>query len=119
LRTEGASELVAERYAFVDDDKAPLNGDPDLIAADDRARRARGYMKGPASQYVNKGANTLRQAENAARIILGTFTLNDERDHWIRFKNTKEDNTTEFMHNYFEIVPRSVITNTAKPEDKN
>ena len=118
LRTEGSSELVKERYAFVDDDAAPLNGDPDLIAADDRARRSRGYMKGPASQFVNKGANTLRQAQNAARIILGTFTLSDERDHWIRFKNTKEDNTTEFMHNYLELVPKSVISDPSKPEDK-
>ena len=75
-------------------------------------------MKGPASQYVNKGANNLRQAENAARIILGTFTLNDNRDHWIRFKNTKEDNTTEFMHNYLELVPKSILSDPSKPEDK-
>ena len=93
-----------------------MGGDPDLIDADDKARRNRGYMKGPASTFVASGSATLRQAPSAARIILGTFQLTDG-DHWIRFKNTKEDNTTEFMHNYLEIVPRSIITDPSKPED--
>ena len=118
LRTESASELVKERYAFKLDDGNELQGDPDLIDADDKARRNRGYMKGPASSFVGSdGSKSLREARNAARIILGTFTLT-EGDHWIRFKNTKEDNTTEFMHNYLEIVPRGVISDPSKPEDK-
>ena len=116
LRTEATSPLVKERYAWLDDNGEVLKGDPELIAADDRARRNRGYMKGPASTYVNKGAQTLREAYNAARIIIGTFTLS-EGDHWIRFKNTEESNTTEFMHNYLEIVPKSVISDPSKPED--
>ena len=90
----------------------------ELIAADDKARRARGYMKGPASALVNQGTQTLRQAHNAARIILGTFTLSDG-DHWIRFKNTEESLTTEFMHNYLELVPKSVISDPSNPEDIN
>ena len=115
LRWEASSPFVKERFAFKDDD-LDLGGDPDLIDADDKARRNRGYMKGPASTFVASGSATLRQSPSAARIILGTFQLTDG-DHWIRFKNTKEDNTTEFMHNYLEIVPRSIITDPSKPED--
>lgn len=119
LRTEATSDLVAERYDWKDDDdQNTLKGDPELIAADDKARRARGYMKGPASALVSGGSKTLRQAENAARIILGTFTLG-EGDHWIRFKNTEESTSTEFMHNYLELVPKSILSDPSKPEDKN
>ena len=117
LRTEAASKLVAERFAFVTDSKL---GDPEAIDEDDKARRNRGWMKGPASAFVGDGTTPLRDAETAARLILGTFTLT-EGDHWVRFKNVMEgDNTVaEFMHNYFEIVPRGIIMDPANPEDKN
>ena len=117
LRTEAASKLVAERFAFITDSKL---GDPEAIDEDDKARRNRGWMKGPASAFVGDGTTPLRDAETAARLILGTFTLT-EGDHWVRFKNVMEgDNTVaEFMHNYFEIVPRGIIMDPANPEDKN
>jgi uncharacterized surface protein with fasciclin (FAS1) repeats len=117
LRTEAASKLVAERFAFVTDSKL---GDPEAIDEDDKARRNRGWMKGPASAFVGDGTTPLRDAETAARLILGTFNLS-EGDHWVRFKNVMEgDNTVaEFMHNYFEIVPRGIIMDPANPEDKN
>lgn len=117
LRTEAASKLVAERFAFVTDSKL---GDPEAIDEDDKARRNRGWMKGPASAFVGDGTTPLRDAETAARLILGTFNLT-EGNHWVRFKNVMEgDNTVaEFMHNYFEIVPRGIIMDPANPEDKN
>ena len=117
LRTEAASKLVAERFAFITDSKL---GDPEAIDEDDKARRNRGWMKGPASAFVGDGTTPLRDAETAARLILGTFNLS-EGDHWVRFKNVMEgDNTVaEFMHNYFEIVPRGIIMDPANPEDKN
>jgi hypothetical protein len=117
LRTESSSKLVAERFAFVTDSKL---GDPEAIDEDDKARRNRGWMKGPASAFVGDGTTPLRDAETAARLILGTFNLS-EGDHWVRFKNVMEgDNTVaEFMHNYFEIVPRGIIMDPANPEDKN
>ena len=93
-------------------------GGEEAVEDDDKARRNRGYMKGPASAFVDGGATSLRNSLNSARIIIGTFQLT-EGDHWVRFKTVMENPATEFMHNYFEIVPRSVITNTAKPEDKN
>jgi hypothetical protein len=102
---------------FVTDSKL---GDPEAIDEDDKARRNRGWMKGPASAFVGDGTTPLRDAETAARLILGTFNLT-EGDHWVRFKNVMEgDNTVaEFMHNYFEIVPRGIIMDPANPEDKN
>ena len=117
LRTEATSKLVAERFAFITDSKL---GDPEAIDEDDKARRNRGWMKGPASAFVGDGTTPLRDAETAARLILGTFQLT-EGDHWVRFKNVMEgDNTVaEFMHNYFEIVPRGIIMDPANPEDKN
>lgn len=118
LRTESGSELVRQRFAFETDDNLMREGGEEAIEDDDKARRNRGYMKGPASAFVNSGSTSLRNSFNSARIIIGTFQLT-EGDHWIRFKTVLENPATEFMHNYFEIVPRSIITNTAKPEDKN
>ena len=114
LRRESNSEVVKERFAFKTD--AQLENDPDLIDADDKARRNRGYMKAPASAFTSSGI-PLRNCHAAARIILGKFYLTDG-DHWIRFKNTVEDNTTEFMHNYLEMVPNVVMSDPSKPEDK-
>ena len=67
-------------------------------------------MKGPASAFVGDGTTPLRDAETAARLILGTFTLT-EGDHWIRFKNAYENDngTNQFMYDYFELVPLSYI----------
>lgn len=117
LRTEKGSDLVAERFAFKKDSGTELQGDPDLIEADDKARRNRGFMKGPASAFVNSGKTNLRDAYNSARIILGTVALS-EGDHWIRFKNVMGNSSSEFMHNYFEMVPKSVLSDPTKPEDK-
>ena len=118
LRTEDTSELVRQRFAFKTDTELMKEGGEEAVEDDDKARRNRGYMKGPASAFVDGGSTSLRNSLNSARIIIGTFQLT-EGDHWIRFKTVMENPKTEFMHNYFEIVPRSVITNTAKPEDKN
>ena len=117
LRTESASQLVKQRFAFITDKRL---GDPEAIDEDDKARRNRGWMKGPASAFVGDGTTPLRDAETAARLILGTFNLT-EGDHWIRFKNVMEGGNTvaEFMHNYLEIVPRGIIVDPSNPEDKN
>ena len=74
-------------------------------------------MKGPASAFVNSGKTNLRDAYNSARIILGTVAIS-EGDHWIRFKNVMGNSSSEFMHNYFEMVPKSVLSDPTKPEDK-
>lgn len=115
LRTESGSVLVAQRFAFVKDSEIIKAEGEEAVEEDDKARRARGFMKGPASWFVSDGS--LRDGYNSARIILGTFQLT-EGDHWIRFKSVMENPAAEFMHNYFEIVPRGIITDPSKPEDK-
>jgi hypothetical protein len=95
----------------------------DVIKENDKAMRNRGYMKGPASCVLNKNDDSMRKSELALRKIVGTFNIT-KGDHWLRFKNVTEneksgENYLQFNQDYLEIVPTSVISNPAKPEDQN
>ena len=41
-------------------------------------------------------------------------------DHWFRMKNVREDQATNSQghHDYFEIVPKAVVTDPTMPEDR-
>ena len=87
----------------------------------DKAMRNRGYMKGPASIVLDAtvARGTMRDSEQSIRKIIGTYRL-DKGDHWLRFKDVSENSTgklKQFDQDYLELVPTSVITNQAKPED--
>jgi hypothetical protein len=75
--------------------------------------RNRGYMKGP-SIYTYGGNMTARDYEGALRKIITTKYL-AKGDHWIRIKNVMEDDNGyyQFMHDYIEIVPMTVLRNEA------
>ena len=93
------------------------------IKENDKAMRNRGYMKGPASCVLNKEDDSMRKSPLALRKIMGTFNITTG-DHWLRFKNVTENemsgtNYLQFNQDYLEIVPTSVISNPAKPEDQN
>jgi hypothetical protein len=93
------------------------------IKENDKAMRNRGYMKGPASCVLNKEGDSMRKSPLALRKIIGTFNITTG-DHWLRFKNVTENekdgnNYLQFNQDYLEIVPTSVISNPAKPEDQN
>ena len=97
--------------------------DEDLIKENDKAMRNRGYMKGPASCALNKDGESMRKSELALRKIIGTFNIT-KGDHWLRFKNVTENEMSgteylQFNQDYLEIVPTSIISNPAKPEDQN
>lgn len=79
--------------------------------ANDKAMRNRGYMKGP-SIYTYDGNQSARDYEGALRKIITTKYLT-KGDHWIRIKNVMEDDNGyyQFMHDYIEIVPMTVIRN--------
>ncbi|MBQ2969653.1 MAG: fasciclin domain-containing protein [Bacteroidaceae bacterium] len=79
--------------------------------ANDKAMRNRGYMKGP-SIYTYGGNLAARDYEGALRKIITTKYLS-KGDHWIRIKNVMEDDNGyyQFMHDYIEIVPMTVIRN--------
>ena len=45
---------------------------------------------------------------------------NENVDHWVRIKNVSSDWTnTALMLDYFEIVPKGIITDPTNPEDRN
>jgi hypothetical protein len=90
----------------------------------DKAMRNRGYMKGPASCILeDEESKSMRRSDLALRKIVGTFKIT-KGDHWLRFKNVKDSETNEngkyyeFNQDYLEIVPTSIISNPAKPEDQ-
>ena len=93
----------------------------DEILENDKSMRNHGYMKGPASCILQKdGEKSMRASDMAIRKIVGTFKI-DKGDHWLRFKNVtgSGNKDREFNQDYLELVPTSVISNPAKPEDQN
>jgi hypothetical protein len=93
-------------------------GDEETDNENDKAMRNRGFMKAPAS-IVRTPGQTIRDWELTVRAILTTVHLTEGVDHWVRLKNvsTPYDNVG-LMLDYFEIVPKGVITDPSKPEDK-
>ena len=83
----------------------------------DKAMRNRGFMKAPASIQRFAG-ETIRDWDMTVRVILTTTHLAEGVDHWVRIKNVKPDWTgTALQLDYFEIVPKGIVTNPVSPED--
>ena len=78
----------------------------------DKQMKNRGYLKGPTtfSGYNEYTAGTARNEESALRKVITTKYLS-AGEHWLRFKNVNEndDGTSQFMHDYIEIVPMGFI----------
>ena len=73
--------------------------------ANDKAMKNRGYVKGPTTYYYN-GSTLARNDNSVVRKVITTKYLG-KGDHWVRFKNVKEDDDgkAQFMHDYLEIIP--------------
>ena len=82
-----------------------LGEDEELIAANDKDMKNRGYLKGPSTFYDNE-RNLARHNSLNLRSVIATKYLTPGA-HWLRFKNVNEtdDGSAQFMHDYFEIVP--------------
>lgn len=94
-------------------------GEEDVDSENDKAMRNRGYMKGPASVIKDPGL-TLRGYDYPVRVILTMTHLTENTDHWVRIKNVRDDwKGTALMLDYFEIVPKGIITDPTTPEDRN
>ena len=94
-------------------------GEEDVDSENDKAMRNRGYMKGPASVIKDPGL-TLRGYDYPVRVILTMTHLTENKDHWVRIKNVRDDwKGTALMLDYFEIVPKGIITDPTTPEDRN
>ena len=78
----------------------------------DKQMKNRGYLKGPTtmSGYNEYTSGTARNEPSALRKVITTKYLS-AGEHWIRFKNVNEndDGTSQFMHDYIEIVPMGFI----------
>ncbi len=105
-----------EFIGFIPD--SDFEGDEAAISANDKEMHNRNWMKAPASFKVAGGTET-RETSVPIRYVLGMFTLT-QGDHWFRMKNVREDGAlnTQGHHDYFEIVPKSVISDPTKPEDR-
>lgn len=96
-------------------------GDEETIDEFDKSLRNRGWMKGPGSVWTNgENSVSLRDVPYAYRRII-TMTTLTKGDHWLRFKDVTKDGTSnykQFSQDYLEIVPKTVISDPTKPEDK-
>lgn len=94
-------------------------GEEEIDIENEKAIRNRGFMKAPASIQRFEG-ESIRDWSSTVRVILTTVHLTEGVDHWVRIKNVKSDwEGTALQLDYFEIVPKGVISNPSKPEDRN
>lgn len=96
-------------------------GDDEAIDEYDKSLRNRGWMKGPGSVFGNGdySSKSMRESLVAFRRIVTTTYLT-KGDHWLRFKDVTVNggNLRQFSQDYLEIVPKGVVTDPSKPEDK-
>lgn len=98
-------------------------GDEATDRENERNLRNQGYMKGPNYITVSASAPTGEEpARNASpnipllRRILTTKDMSANKTYYMRFKCAIESSTTQFVLDFFEYVPTSVI-NSETPED--
>ena len=94
-----------------------FKGDEEAIAANDKEMHNRNWMKAPDSFKVASGQDT-REISRCVRYVLGMFTLS-KGEHWFRMKNVRAEKNTQGQHDYFEIVPKIVVSDPSKPEDRH
>lgn len=97
-------------------DLEDLKGDPELISANDKDMKNRGFLKAPNTFYGTDKVNA-RLVPTVLRKVLATKYLTDG-SHWIRFKSVDEKTNGEFMHDYFELVPLTYLNNEGIPESE-
>lgn len=102
------------------DDNERFNGDDDLISANEKSMRNRGYMKAPDSYVPNASASstTLRNTDDCVRKILTTEYMRANEEHYIRLRLVLEGVTNAVCpFNFIEVVPKSIYAGDT-PEDR-
>ena len=109
------NDMTEQFIGFIKDSEL---ADEQEIAENDKEMHNRNWMKAPASFMVENGKDT-RETSYPMRYVLGMFYLS-EGDHWFRMKNVREDQATDTQghHDYFEIVPKAIVTDPSAPEDR-
>lgn len=117
MRQNGGKTAIGMITEFTD----KALGDQETIDEFDKSLRNRGWMKGPGSVWTNgDGSVSLRDVPYAYRRII-TQTFLTKGDHWLRFKDVTKGGSSQyrqFSQDYLEIVPKGIITDPSKPEDK-
>lgn len=95
--------------------------DEATIRENDRNLRNQNYMKAPNYFCVDdtQGLTTVRNATPstpALRRILTTQTMSPGKTYYMRLKTAIETDNVQFMIDYFEFVPTSIV-NAVEPED--
>lgn len=101
-----------DRIGWVEDKETDDDG-----VENDKTMRNHGYMKAPASYYCQHTSGKLARDYNGAIRIIITQKYFDDNEHWVRMKKVDELLNREFNHDYFELVPKSIITSNI-PEDR-
>ncbi len=80
------------------------------IAAKDKDMKNRGYLKGPSTFRDDTETGLARDNSLNLRAVIATKYLTAGA-HWLRFKNVNDtdDGSSQFMHDYFEIVPTNYL----------
>jgi hypothetical protein len=90
----------------------------------DKGLRNRGYMRGPYSftghpdlGYDPLTTGSCRGSSQSIRRVLGTVTVKQSEDFWLRLKNCLQDNTLKWQIDFIEFVPVDVVNNDQYVED--
>lgn len=94
-----------------------LEGDAELIAANDKDMKNRGFLKAPSTMMGSTLANapSAREVPIILRKVIATKHLTDGA-HWLRFKSVDSKTNGEFMHDYFELVPLTYLNDESISE---
>lgn len=93
-----------------------LKSDEDLIQANEKALRNRGYMKAPNSYHQSSGDN-LRDIVDCLRKILTTEYMYANLDYAIRLRLVLDNPSAVCPLNFIELVPKSIYAGDT-PEDR-
>ena len=103
-------------------DNAKVGSIIDALTSDngyenDKMIRNRGYMKAPNTIFTQ--GIVLRDAPDALRRIIGTFTFTDYASHTIRYKSVDGLTDKQCEMDYFEFVPKTIFNRpSGEPEGR-
>lgn len=90
-------------------DADDLSNDEELMKANDKAMKNRGYMKGPDSH--TNGETPMRHINIMARRIVVSQYFDASKDYYLRMKLVLDNPTAEMNFDYMEWCPKSVFDN--------
>ena len=103
-----------ERIGWIEDKETEDEG-----VENDKVMRSHGYMKAPDSYYCQHSSGKLARDFNGAIRIIITQKYFDGGHHKLRMKKVDQIEKREFNHDYIEIVPKGIITDPTRPEDRH